>query len=117
MKTAVNTLNKHLPYIKNSLKYPYNNGRIEGINNKIKVLSRVAYGYRNFNYFKNRIILHFKLRAVVKQKESSCSVALATEHDDSNNQYLDYNFTDKLHLTKSQTLTHQCVGVFIRHLE
>lgn len=75
MRTAVNTLNKHLPYIKNSLTYPYNNGRIEGINNKIKVLNRVAYGYRNFSYFKNRIMLHFKLRAAVKQKESSSSVA------------------------------------------
>ena len=35
------------------------NGRIEGINNKIKVLNRVAYGYRNFKNYKNRILLHF----------------------------------------------------------
>src|SRR5699024_11898675 len=48
MKTSIKTLKKHLPYIKHSLIYPYNNGRIEGINNKIKVLNRVAYGYRNF---------------------------------------------------------------------
>jgi len=33
IKTSVKTLRKHLPYIKNSLIYPYNNGRIEGINN------------------------------------------------------------------------------------
>src|SRR5699024_4009042 len=65
MRTSVKTLKKHLPYIKNSLLYPYNNGRIEGINNKIKVLNRVAYGYRNFSNFKKRILLHFKLRAVV----------------------------------------------------
>src|SRR5699024_11212638 len=56
MKTSIKTLKKHLPYIKHSLIYPYNNGRIEGINNKIKVLNRVAYGYRNFHHFKNRII-------------------------------------------------------------
>src|SRR5699024_6458831 len=49
--TSVKTLQAHLPYLKNSLKYPYNNGRIEGINNKIKVLNRVAYGYRNFHNF------------------------------------------------------------------
>jgi len=41
----------HLPYIKNSLKSPYHNGRIEGIKNKIKVLNRVAYGYGNFHNF------------------------------------------------------------------
>ncbi|HLQ74400.1 MAG TPA: transposase, partial [Bacillota bacterium] len=60
----------HLPFIENSFLYPYNNGRIEGINNKIKVLNRVAYGYRNFNHFKSRIMLNFKLRAKIKQKES-----------------------------------------------
>src|SRR5690625_5812253 len=64
MKTSSKTLRKHLPYIKNSFIYPYNNGRIEGINNKIKVLNRVAYGYRSFTNFKNRIILHFKLKPV-----------------------------------------------------
>src|SRR5690625_6113613 len=42
MKTSLKTLRKHLPYIKNSFIYPYNNGRIEGINNKIKVLNRDA---------------------------------------------------------------------------
>ncbi|HLQ74857.1 MAG TPA: transposase [Alloiococcus sp.] len=35
---------------------------MEGMNNKIKVLNRVAYGYRNFNNYKNRIILHFNLK-------------------------------------------------------
>ena len=75
MKTSVRTLKKHLPFIENSLLYPYNNGRIEGINNKIKVLNRVAYGYQNFNNFKNRIMLHFKLRAIVNQKDSPFFVA------------------------------------------
>ena len=62
MKTSLKTLRKHLPYIKNSFIYPYNNGRIEGINNKIKVLNRVAYGYRSFTNFKGRIMLHFKFK-------------------------------------------------------
>ena len=74
MKTSIKTLKKHLPYIGNSLLYPYNNGRIEGINNKIKVLNRVAFGYRNFNNFKNRILLHFKLRAIINQKDTFHSV-------------------------------------------
>src|SRR5690625_5173301 len=53
----------------------YNNGRIEGVNNKIKVLNRVAYGYKNFYNFKNRIMLHFKLRPVLKQKETHSKAA------------------------------------------
>ena len=64
MRTSLKTLRKHLPYIENSFIYSYNNGRIEGINNKIKVLNKVAYGYRNFYNYKNRIILHFKFRSI-----------------------------------------------------
>src|SRR5690606_25505049 len=41
MKTSIKTLKEHLPYINNSFNYPYNNGKIEGINNKIKVLNRI----------------------------------------------------------------------------
>src|SRR5690625_5271022 len=62
MRTSIRTLKKYLPYIKNSFHYPYNNGRVEGINNKIKVLNRVAYGYRNFSHFKKRILVHFKMK-------------------------------------------------------
>ncbi len=64
MRTSIHTLKKHLPYIQNSFIYPYNNGRIEGINNKIKVLNRVAYGYRNFMNYKKRILIHFKFKPV-----------------------------------------------------
>ena len=41
--------------ILNSLDYPYTNGFTEGTNNKIKVLKRNAYGFRNFERFTNRI--------------------------------------------------------------
>ncbi|WP_081585442.1 transposase [Amphibacillus xylanus] len=54
----------HLPYIQNSFIHIYNNGRIEGINNKIKVLSKVAYGYQNFYNFKKRIMIHFKYKSI-----------------------------------------------------
>lgn len=33
----------------------YTNGFIEGLNNKIKVIKRVAFGYRNFSNFRSRI--------------------------------------------------------------
>ncbi|WP_192812629.1 transposase [Paenisporosarcina sp. TG-14] len=69
MRTSLKTLRKYLRFIENSFIYPYNNGRIEGINNKINVLNRVAYGYRNFQNYKNRIILPFKLKPADKQSE------------------------------------------------
>jgi len=75
MKTSIKTLKKHLYYIENSFLYPYNNGCIEGVNNKIKVLNRVAYGYKNFYNFKNRIMLHFKLRPALKQKATHSKAA------------------------------------------
>ena len=42
--------------ILNSFDCSYTNGFTEGCNNKIKVLKRNAYGYRNFNRFRNRIL-------------------------------------------------------------
>lgn len=44
-------------YILNSFECPYTNGFTEGTNNKIKVIKRNAYGYRNFKNFRNRILL------------------------------------------------------------
>ena len=46
--------------------YSYNDGFTEGYNNKVKVLKRNAYGYRNFRRFRNRILhifSHQKLSA------------------------------------------------------
>lgn len=40
----------------NSKLVPYTNGYTEGCNNKIKVLKRNAYGYKNFERFRNRIL-------------------------------------------------------------
>jgi len=42
--------------ILNSFDVPYTNGCIEGFNNKIKVIKRNAFGFRNFNRFRNRIL-------------------------------------------------------------
>ncbi len=42
--------------ILNSFKVPYTNGYTEGVNNKIKVLKRNAYGVRNFERFRTRIL-------------------------------------------------------------
>ena len=45
--------------ILNSFSVSYTNGFTEGCNNKIKVLKRNAYGYKNFNRFRNRILHMF----------------------------------------------------------
>lgn len=45
--------------ILNSFDVSYTNGFTEGCNNKIKVLKRNAYGYRNFERFRNRILHTF----------------------------------------------------------
>ena len=42
--------------IVNSFSTSVTNGFTEGCNNKIKVLKRNAYGYRNFKRFRNRIL-------------------------------------------------------------
>ena len=56
-KTSVRTLKKYKVYIQNTFRLPYNNGVIEGVNNKIKVIKRIAFGYRNFSSFKTRIMI------------------------------------------------------------
>ena len=54
--TCSNTLINWQNGILNTFDYPYNNGFTEGCNNRIKVLKRNAYGYRNFNRFRKRIL-------------------------------------------------------------
>lgn len=57
MKKSVKTLLKYESYIRNALHYQWSNGVIEGTNNLIKVIKRIAFGYRSFVSFKVRILL------------------------------------------------------------
>lgn len=57
MKTSVKTIKKYINYIDNTLGYKYTNGIIEGINNKIKVIKRIAFGFKSFYHFRNRILI------------------------------------------------------------
>lgn len=54
-----NTMFSWLTGILNSFDTPYTNGFTEGCNNKIKVLKRNAFGYRNFIRFRKRILHMF----------------------------------------------------------
>ena len=52
--------------ILNYFDYRYTNGFLEGKNNRIKVIKRVAYGYRNGANFRQRILLTNERRLYAK---------------------------------------------------
>ena len=57
---AASTINNWLDYIVNSfIDERYTNGFTEGTNNKIKVIKRNAFGYKNFNFFRKRLLYIF----------------------------------------------------------
>ena len=51
-----NTITRWQDGILNSFRVPYSNGYTEGVNNKIKVLKRNAFGVQNFERFRARIL-------------------------------------------------------------
>lgn len=55
-KDCITALSNWSNPILNSFEHSYTNGFTEGINNKIKVLKRNAFGFRSFNRFRNRIL-------------------------------------------------------------
>lgn len=64
MKQAFKLYNDNLKYIENSFKYDINNGVIEGTNNLIKCLKRIAFGYRKYDHFIARIFL---IKGIIKE--------------------------------------------------
>ncbi len=61
-KYCAATLQHWASSILNTFDCPYTNGFTEGCNNKIKVLKRNAYGYRNFERFRKRILHMFNYK-------------------------------------------------------
>lgn len=59
--------------ILNSFDVTYTNGFTEGCNNKIKVLKRNAYGYRNFKRFRNRILHIFNYKNTISNHEKEAA--------------------------------------------
>lgn len=57
LKGCAQTYFNWITEIRNALEVPYSNGPMEGYNNKIKTLKRIAFGFRNFTHFKARILL------------------------------------------------------------
>jgi transposase len=66
MDKIASTILAHYEGLLNYYDHPISNGQIEGTNNKIKVLKRSAYGYRDTEYFKLLLLdLHEKSVQVV----------------------------------------------------
>ncbi|UXV36181.1 ISL3 family transposase [Staphylococcus sp. IVB6181] len=66
---VVTFFRKHQEILRNTIYNPLlNNGAIEGINNKRKLIKRISYGYRSFNNLRNRIMLVFSLFKNKKKK-------------------------------------------------
>ncbi|WP_459446334.1 ISL3 family transposase [Ligilactobacillus salivarius] len=66
MRQALKTIKKHKTEIENSFVLPrLTNGPIEGVNNHIKVIKRIAYGYNNFKHFRLRILLSLKNNVIL----------------------------------------------------
>ena len=71
---ASKTIKNWLPYIVNSfIDERFSNGFTEGLNNKIKVIKRVAFGYRNFRFFRLRLmyILNGKISGISKKDRNT----------------------------------------------
>jgi transposase len=60
MQRVKRTLAKHRQEIIASFYILLTNGPIEGANNKIKIIKRTAYGYRNFFHFRIRLLISLK---------------------------------------------------------
>jgi transposase len=54
-----NMLERHRYGIVNHCNYPIHTGKIEGVNNKIKVIKRKAYGFHDLRYFTLKIYQAF----------------------------------------------------------
>lgn len=61
LRTAIETFIRCKKSIQRAFETTLSNGPIEGINNKIKLIKRVSYGYRSFFSLRLRIMVCFKL--------------------------------------------------------
>jgi transposase len=55
----LNPFNNWKDYVLNYFTYCFTTSSIEGINNSIKTIKRMGFGFRNFQNFKNRVLLSF----------------------------------------------------------
>ncbi|SUN76656.1 transposase [Streptococcus massiliensis] len=61
-QTVFKTFLKERDKIINALELPYSNAKLEATNNLIKVIKRNAFGFRNFDNFKTRILIALNIK-------------------------------------------------------
>ena len=61
-QTVFQTFLKDKDKIMNALELPYSNAKLEATNNIIKVIKRNAFGFRNFDNFKTRILIALNIK-------------------------------------------------------
>lgn len=61
-QTVFKTFQKDKKKVINALTLPYSNAKLEATNNLIKVIKRNAYGFRNFENFKKRILIALNIK-------------------------------------------------------
>ena len=61
-QTVFQTFLKDKDKIINALELPYSNAKLEATNNLIKVIKRNAFGFRNFDNFKTRILIALNIK-------------------------------------------------------
>jgi len=61
---AIRILKNWQVEILNSFIFNYSNGFWEGINNKTKVMKRIAYGFRRFDHARAKVLLNIKYKEV-----------------------------------------------------
>ena len=61
-QTVFKTFLKDKDKIMNALELPYSNAKLEATNNLIKVIKRNAFGFRNFDNFKTRILIALNIK-------------------------------------------------------
>ena len=76
MKTSIKTLIEFKDNIRNTFNNNYHNGYIEGNNNFIKVLKRIAFGFRSFRRFKARSMICKGLIKIDRKKANAFALAL-----------------------------------------
>lgn len=75
MKTSIKTLIEFKDKIYNTFNNNYHNSYIEGNNNFIKVLKRIAFGFRSFRRFKARIMICKGLVKINNKKANAFALA------------------------------------------
>ena len=61
-QTVFKTFLKDKEKIINALELPYSNAKLEATNNLFKVIKRNAFGFRNFDNFKTRILIALNIK-------------------------------------------------------